>query len=101
MNGIDQLVEQHIKQYELRLKHIDELLIRATSAVTPTVPAISEQLSAMIEERNKFAGHIDKLRVKSLEHWRKEHIAKSGPMAIWDIIAQQLETFVERVEQKH
>lgn len=100
MNGIDQLVEQHIKQYELRLKHMDELFVRATAAVTPAVPAISEQLATMIEERNKFASHIEKLRVKSLDHWQTELIAKSGPMAIWDIIAQQLEKLVERVERK-
>ena len=39
-----------------------------------------------------------KIRTMSTEDWRKETIKNAGPMAIWDILAQQLEKFVERHE---
>jgi hypothetical protein len=100
MTGIDKLVEQHVKEYESRLKHMDELLVRATAAVTPAAPGVSEQLASMIDERDKFASHIDELRAKSLENWQTDHISKSGPMAIWDVVAQEIEKFVERIERK-
>ena len=34
------------------------------------------------------------------KHWQEEEIEKSGPMALWDSVAQQLEKLVERIEKK-
>lgn len=99
MTGIEHLVEQHILEYESRLKHVDELLERAHKAADEEPPAVSEELAAMKEEREKFAAHLEELRLKSLEDWREEEIEKAGPMGIWDALAQQLEKLVERIER--
>jgi hypothetical protein len=31
-----------------------------------------------------------------VEKWREETVQNAGPMAIWDILAQKLENFLER-----
>ena len=99
MTKINHLVEQHITRYESHLKHIDELLERAHEGVTegPEHEETRAELEGLKLEREKLASHLDELRLKSLENWREEEIEKSGPMGIWDAVAQQLEKLVERI----
>lgn len=99
MTNIERLVEQHVREYESRLKHVDELMERARKASDKETPAVSEELSTLKEERDKFASHLEELRLKSLQDWREEEIEKAGPMGIWDALAQQLEKLVERIER--
>ena len=98
MTSIEKLVEQHVLEYESRLKHVDELLERAHKATEKEPPAVSEELAALKKERERFAAHLEELRLKSLQDWREEEIEKAGPMGIWDALAQQVENFVERLE---
>lgn len=99
MTTMNQLVEQHILQYESHLKHIDELLERAHEGVTegPEHAESKEELEALRQQRESLASHVDELRSKSLENWQEEEIEMSGPMGIWDAVAQQLEKLVERL----
>ncbi|MCP5015186.1 MAG: hypothetical protein GY938_07865 [Ketobacter sp.] len=53
----------------------------------------------LIKDRDKLASHIDELRLRSLDDWKKEEIEKAGPMGIWDAVAQQLEKLIERIER--
>ena len=98
MTSMNQLVEQHIKAYQSRLNHIDELIERAKKGMKED-SVHKTQLSNLQMERNKMAAQYDKLRLQSVEDWRKEEIEKSGPMAIWDVLAQQLEELVEKLER--
>lgn len=98
MTGKNLMVEQQIKEYQSRLTHIDELIERATKGVKETSPH-KEKLTRLQQERNKLAAQYDKFRLQSVENWRKEEIEKSGPMAIWDALAQQLEKLVESLER--
>jgi DNA repair exonuclease SbcCD ATPase subunit len=99
MTTMNQLVEQHITKYESHLKHIDELLERAHEGVAegPEYEETRAELEGLQQQREKLASHLDELRLKSLENWREEEIEKSGPMGIWDAVAQQLEKLVERL----
>ena len=101
MKHIYQLVEEHIREYESRLIHMDELLERARKVAGERTEdsEMRTQLADLEWERDKLASHIDKLKLKSLDDWRKEEIDKAGPMGIWDAVAQQLENLVERVER--
>lgn len=99
MTNTERLVEQHFREYESRLKHVDELLERAHKAAEKEPSAVSEELAALKEDRDKFAAYLEELRLKSLQDWREEEIEKAGPMGIWDALAQQLEKLVERVER--
>ena len=101
MTEYRKLAEQHIVEYQSRLKHIDELMERARKGAgeAPEEPEVSRQLADLMEEREKLATGLERLRLKSLEDWREEDIEKAGPMGIWDAVAQQLEKLVERLER--
>ncbi|MDT8404940.1 hypothetical protein [Sulfuriflexus sp.] len=99
MTNTEHLVEQHIREYQSRLQHVDELLEQARQGVSKAAEpaAVGEELTALEEERNRFAEHVESLRLKSLENWREEEIEMAGPMGIWDALAQQIEKLVERI----
>lgn len=91
MTNINHQIEQHILEYESRLGHINELLVRADQAVGETA-----ELAGLKQERDKLAGKLGEIKQKSAEEWEKEELAAAGPMGIWDAVAQQLEKLVER-----
>ena len=100
MTTKEQLIEQHIREYESRLKHIDELYDRAREAAGH--PA--EETGAGSELRDLQAQlallreTTREIRAMPTDKWRSETARAAGPMAIWDIVAQKLEDFIERHE---
>ena len=97
MAGINDLIEQHILQYESRLKHIDELLQRAEKA---TDEKQEPELTEVKQDREELSGHIEKLKKQPAEYWNKLGLEKAGPMGVWDAVAQRLEKLVERIDRK-
>ena len=100
MSNKEHLIEQHILAYESRLKHIDELYVRAheaTEQLDKTHDAHS-QLQDFKSQHQQLRQEADEVKSMSLDQWRKETVRNAGPMAIWDILAQKLEDFVERHE---
>jgi Skp family chaperone for outer membrane proteins len=91
------LAEQHIIEFESRLKHIDELLARANEDVTGEEHELAEELKELTSKRDELASHLEKMRLKSLEEWQEKEIEKAGPMGIWDAVAQQIEKLIERL----
>lgn len=73
MSNYERMVEGHIREYETRLLHQEE----------------------MHEEPIRFAGPVSPLNV----NWKSEEIAHAGPMGIWDAVALSIEGFVEEMEQ--
>ncbi len=100
MTTKEQLVEQHIREYEARQKHVNELLARAEEIAEahPGHPVHSE-LGLYRNQHDNLVEHAEQLKKMPLEHWREETIQSAGPMAIWDVIAQKLESLVEKVEK--
>jgi uncharacterized coiled-coil DUF342 family protein len=101
MTHISQLVEQKIEQYDSHLKHIDELLERSSKglAQSPEHADLHAEITNLKIERDKFASHIDALKQGPIDDFQEKMIEKSGPMGIWDALAQQLEKLVERIER--
>jgi len=101
MTGFNQLVENHIDEYQSRLKHIDQLLERASKAVAKSHAHadIHAEIANLRNEREKFASQIITLKQKSINILPKEMLEKSGPIGIWDEVALQLEKLVERIER--
>ncbi|WP_126456594.1 hypothetical protein [Sulfuriflexus mobilis] len=99
MAGIESLVEQHIKENEARLKHVDEVLAQAhkEAGETAKTSEIEDDLAVLRGERDRLASHFDELKMRSLQDWQQESIEKAGPMAVWDSLAQQLEKLLERI----
>lgn len=100
MTTKEQLVEQHIREYEARQKHVDELLVRAEKiAKTSPLPAVQSEVALYKNQHDNLVEHAEQLKAMPLEHWREETIQNAGPMAIWDVLAQKLEDLVEKVEK--
>ncbi len=97
MVNIDQLAEQHIREHESRLRHMDELMERARKS--GEWQKVSSEIEELRQERDKLAKHIDEIKKKSKEEWQVEGIEQSGPMIIWDAVAKKLEQLVQRIEQ--
>ncbi|WP_432472932.1 hypothetical protein [Amphritea sp. HPY] len=90
MTKLDDLVDQHIKEYNSRLKHIDEL---AEQAAALEEESHLDELAELKSERNKLADYL-----KELEQNRSEKsLEMTGPMYIWDVIAQRLEKLLEKI----
>lgn len=99
MADLNTRVEQSVMAYQSRLKHLDEMLERAKSTLA-VIPAREEEKATLVElqrERDKLHTLYEDLRLKSVENWREKEIEISGPMAIWDVIAQKVENLLERI----
>ena len=97
MTTKEQLIEQHIREYESRMKHIDELYERARQTA-PEHHADQSTLQEFNAQRALLQQTTEHIKSMPLDHWREETVRNAGPMAVWDILAQKLEDFVERHE---
>ncbi len=95
------LAEQRIREYDLRLKHLDEVLAHVEKKLTqtPEETETSELLSKLKANRDRLACWVDEAKCKPPENWRQDEIRKAGPMGIWDAIALQVDKLVERLER--
>jgi len=98
MTTKEQLIDQHIREYESRVKHIDELYERAHGAIKH-LDEEHESRSELKWFEERLPNVKDAIETMPVKNWREETVKKAGPMAIWDIIAQQLEDFLERHEK--
>jgi DNA repair exonuclease SbcCD ATPase subunit len=97
MTQFAHLAEQHMIEFESRLKRIDELLERVNVDVSDEPYELASELKELTTKREELAGHIEKMRLKSLDDWEEKEIEKAGPMGVWDAVAQQIEKLVERI----
>ena len=100
MTNKEELVSQHIREYESRLKHIEELYDRAEKATAHLDESHDSrgELRELEKERLRLHEDTGKLQTISMKNWREGLLHKSGPMAIWDLFALKLEDFIERHE---
>ncbi|MFT5221233.1 MAG: hypothetical protein ACI9LO_003061 [Planctomycetota bacterium] len=98
MTTKEQLVEQHIREYESRRKHLDELLVRAKDAAKGLDDDhdIKAKLRQYHGQQAELITKTEKFRKMSLDQWRKDSIQSAGPMAVWDVLAQKIEDLIER-----
>lgn len=101
MTHIDEVVERHILEYESRLKHIDELLKRASKVEDQGHEAqeMQAELTAFEQDREELHGRIQQLR-SSPEYRTENMLKKAGPMGVWDAVANRLEKLVEKIERR-
>jgi hypothetical protein len=97
MTQLNRLIQQHILEHESRLKHVDELLERAQERAQAGDAA--EQLAKAKRERDKLSGRVEELKLRPPDQWSEEEFEKTGPMVVWDTLAQELEKLVERMER--
>ncbi|MBT5032724.1 MAG: hypothetical protein HOM55_10560 [Proteobacteria bacterium] len=101
MTNRDHLIEQHIQEYESRRKHLDELYERAHRATEHLDDdhETRSELKGYAEQKSELDEQTEKIKTMHVEDWREETVKDAGPiMAIWDVLAQRLEDFIERHE---
>jgi len=100
MTTKEQLIEQHVREYESRLRHIDELYQKAQQAAGDPDPgdASGSELKDLQAQLSLLRETTQHIKAMPLEKWRSETLRSAGPMAIWDVVAQKLEDFIERHE---
>jgi len=96
MSHLEQMIERHVREYESRLKHLDELAERAKAVEHPQV---HKELDELLKQRDELAVNLDEMKLRSVEDWAEEELAQAGPMGVWDVLAQKLEQLVERFER--
>jgi len=96
MTDINHLAEQHIREYEARLKHINELMEQADNAkhAAEDSSAVSAELENLKQEHSSLVEQLEEMKQHSEEEWAE----KGGPMVMWDIVADRLEKLVERIK---
>ena len=99
MSDINDMVEQHILEFESRQKHMEELLAQARelAGAEPEREDVRSEIERLTKEQERLSGLLDRLRKKAPGDWQADQIAYDGPMAVWDIVAQDLEKLVERL----
>ena len=97
MNQLNRMIQQHILEHESRLKHVDELLERAQQKIAKEDAA--EQLAKAKQERDKLSSQVEEFKVRAPDQWSEADFERTGPMVVWDTLAQQLERLVERMER--
>ncbi len=95
MTTEERLAEIHVKEYESRMKQLDELLSRA-EARTSLGAAQREELAELRRQRDRLAAVLEHIRRSSIEEWAR----KGGPMILWDLVAERAEKLLERIEQQ-
>ncbi|MDA8789443.1 hypothetical protein N9N07_00810 [Pseudomonadales bacterium] len=56
------------------------------------------ELNEYDQQRNYLKQQIIGVEAMDLQEWREQMIPNGGPLAIWDILAEALEDFIERYE---
>ena len=101
MNVTEKLVEQHIREYESRLKHVNELFNKAqkVSESLDQGHELHSELKLYSEQQNEIARQAAELKKLPFAHWREDMIRSSGPLGVIDVLAQKLEDLIERVDR--
>ena len=100
MTNRNHLVEQHILEYESRLKHLDEVVDKAhkTLGTGKENTATSEILESLKSTRPELENHLENLRAQQVDQQNLDADFKAGPLEIWDSVAEKLEQLTEHLD---
>lgn len=99
MASINEMAEKNILEFEARQRHVEELLGQARKGIAarPERDDARLDIKRLAKEHERLSELLDQLKRAGPESSLDEQIAQSGPMAVWDILAQDLERLVERL----
>lgn len=95
---IDHLIQQHILEHEMRLKHVDSLLGRAQQRIGTAGGDAAAELAQARATRDTLSSRVEEYKQRSPAQWSEAEFENKGPMIVWDNLARQLEKLVERIE---
>ena len=95
---INRLAEQHARLYQSRLEHLDELIDRARKRLEnhPEREEHEKTLGEILQRRDALQVQLDEFITKHPDDL-DEQVEKAGLMAIWEVLAQDLEKLLEKL----
>lgn len=96
MDGREQLVELHVREYIARQKHLDELLERAREHASND-PEFHDDLTVLAGKHDDMAAHVERFQRGDVDEEAVKAIEEAGPMGVWYGIMSELESLIERV----
>lgn len=101
MTSRDHLVEQHILEYQARLKHVDEVIAESDGHHNADLENIesSQLLESLKLDREELDKHIREVREQKSVEAAEAMIAKISPLDIWNKIAEKLEKLAEKIDR--
>jgi len=99
MTNVNDLAEQHMLAYESRQRHTGELLERARQRIGtgPEHAGAQREVEQLAQQHAELSAALQKMKEEPQQDWQQGEIEQAGPMAVWDVLAQQLEKLVERL----
>lgn len=100
MTNVYELMDQNILEYESRQKHAQELLASARQLVGhgPEHDDARMQIERLAQEHDRLGRQLDQFKERrQLKDLQDKNINDAGPMAVWDILAGDLESLVEKL----
>ena len=98
MTSIEQLVEQHIQEFESRQAHIDELLEKARHHASD-IPVVKDDLISIESKYEALLCDLNELKQGNYQDKAIEAIENAGPMGVWFGLISELESLIENVEK--
>ena len=98
MDVTDALVEQHVKEAELRMRRVDELMARARGAPVPAMD--NGQLARIEAERDALKAALERLRQGLHPHARAAANASHGLTGRLESLGEELERVLTAVGQR-
>lgn len=94
MSTLNELVEQHIRESEARLKHIDEMMAQGRNAPTQGADTPNE-LDALLDrlqsQRDRLAAELEQIRNLPVSAHEDAKTRSQGVKGLLDAIGLQLE----------
>ena len=97
MTSREQLIEQHIREFESRQSHIDELLEKARAHAT-RIPVVKDDLISIEGKYEKLLCDLHEIKRGNYQEHAIEAIKDAGPMGVWFGLVSELESLIENLE---
>jgi len=98
MQDKEHLVDQHIREYESRQRHVDELLERAEKHIA-NQPEHQESLSEIKARHDEMVGSVQSFKQGKANKQAVQAIEQAGPMGVWFGLISELESLLEVLEK--
>ncbi|RMG36977.1 MAG: hypothetical protein D6720_03905 [Gammaproteobacteria bacterium] len=99
MSNVDSLAEQHIRRYESRLEHLDELIgkVRSRLEAHPQREQHEKALADILARRDELQVRVDDVKLNHPQNLTEE-LEEDGPiMGIADAIAAELDALLKKL----
>ena len=98
MSSKEQLVDQHIREFESRQAHLDELLAKVRQHATDC-PVVKVYLISIESKYEALLCDLDELKQGNYQDPAIEAIEEAGPMGVWYGLISELESLIEDLEK--